>query len=282
MSNRAILNIILLAMVIGLTVFITYDPKQESKAMTTLGGPANMEITDITLKRDGLEDVLFQRQHMQWRMLKPYQVSAAPERINALLELPSAVSHNRFSSIDKDLGVYHLAEPKAELTLNKNQYQFGNSERLSNHRYVLHDNTIHLTTDRFFHHLRTSPIQFVSRNILDTGMRIKSIDLPTLKITKSSDGHWQTAPGQAPDVARHQSIENLVDHWRTLRANQVKTIKTPAEVMDITLTLESGRKMKFGVRQTEDELILICNPQGIQFHFDGENANKLLSLTSSN
>ena len=282
MNTRLLLNISLLFGVIFIGLFIFNSPDKDEADIIRLGGPDISEINNIHIQSDGLADIQLQRIDADnWKMTVPYQVKANSAPINELLKLTKAISHSRFSAIDKNLRDYDLQPARASLHLNDDEYRFGNIEHINKRRYILKDNTVHLTTDLFYHRLRTNTESFISPQLIPDNVSIDALNLPDLELNKSAQGEWMVSGKSASDKnSSPDAIQVLLDHWRHKRASQILPIKPNDSSQEISLTLSDNSEIQFKLVKTKSELILIRADLGIQYHLPARAAADLLMLTS--
>jgi len=284
MNTRWLLNLVLIAAVIALGVFISSSPdKGSDKPVTRIGGTEIVTVNRIAISR---EDLAYVRLHKtatgKWRMLEPYTVAANKAAINKLLELPKAISHTRFSADGRDLDSYGLAPEKASLELNEQRYLFGNIEHINKRRYIMLNGTVHLTTDLFYHQLRTAPEHFVSGRLVEENMTITSLELPGLVLNQTAQGDWAASGEQTQRDFSADAITMLLGHWRHKKV----TLVDPAEKHDSTqmarVTFSDNSVIEYAIVKTDTELLMVRNDLGLQYHFPVAQAPHLLDLTTDN
>ena len=281
MNTRWLLNLVLLAGVIALGIFISSTPEKGSdKPATRIGGPDITGINKIAISREGLAYVrLHKNSAGQWRMLEPYAVAANTTAINKLLEFPEAISHARFAADGRDLDSYGLAPEKASLQLNEHRYLFGNIEHINKRRYILLDDTVHLATDLFYHQLRTAPEHFVSGKLVETGLKPTTLELPGLVLNQSAHGDWAASGDKAQTDFSADAITILLEHWR----HKQVTLVSPAEPHDskemARITFADNSVVEYSIVKTDSELLMVRNDLGLQYHFPVAQAAHLLELS---
>ena len=265
--------------VAALGIFILNSPDQDNANIIRLGGPAASKINNITIQRSGLSDIYLEKINNIWWMTNPYKVHANQVPIDALLELPQAISHTRFTASGKNLSDYNLKPAKASLALNNTEYLFGDIEHINKRRYILKDNTIHLTTDLFYHRLRTNTEAFISPKLIPANSQISALRLPDLELNKSAQGEWLLSGKKATQAYSSDAIQTLLDHWHHKQAIQVLPAKIKGNEKSIQLLLADKTNITFLVKQSENNFILIRKDLGLQYLLAKSATDDLLTLT---
>ncbi len=279
MNSRLLLNLFLLICVSALGVFIFSAPDKSKSDIIRIGGPATDKIKNLTIQRNGLADIHLEKNNDIWWMTNPYKVQANDVPIKALLELTQAISHSRFSADGKNLRDYDLLPAKASVALNGTEYLFGNIEHINKRRYILKGNTVHLTTDLFYHRLRTSTEAFVSPKLIPDNSQITALKSPDLELNRSAQGEWLISGKQSTNNSSPDAIQTLLDHWQHKQAIQVQ----PANVTDgeksVQLVFANNTSINFLTKKTDNYFILIRKDLGLQYQLPKTAANDLLILS---
>jgi len=280
MNTRSVLNIVLLVGVVALGVFISMTPEQDpGKPVSRVGGLDAPAVNRISISREGLAYIRLHKQSDgMWRMLEPYTVAANETAINKLLELPDATSHAQFSAQGRELGSYGLAPEKASLEFNATRYLFGDIEHINKRRYVMHGSTIHLTTDLFYHQLRTAPEHFVSGKLIETGMTITALDLPGLILNQTAQGEWAASGTQTENESSADAITSLLDHWRHKQVTLVEPAAQHSSTDIARITFADNSVVEYAIVKTDTELLLVRDDLNLQYHFPVAQASHLLQL----
>ena len=280
MNTRWLLNLSLLLGVIVLGVFISTSQQDDDAPQPRLGGPVADAVSSIEIKRQGLADIsLLKTAAGKWHMQNPYMITANTSAINKLLELPNTISRTLFPAAGHDLATYGLAPEKASLQLNEIRYLFGNIEHINKRRYIMLDNSVHMTTDLFYHQLRTAPEHFINGSLLDDDIDVATFELPGLQLNRSARGDWAISGSKADgrDISA-DAITRLLQHWQHKQVTQI----TPAQQLDSNQTarliLADNSVIEFAIVRTENELLLVRKDLRLQYHFPVVQAPDLLEL----
>jgi len=279
MNSRLLLNLVLLTGIVALGLFIFTMPDKDESEIARLGGPASDAINNITIQRNGLGDIHLEKKNNVWWMTNPYKVMANDVPINAILELGQAISHSRFSAEGKNLRDYDLLPAKASLSFNGTEYLFGNIDHINKRRYLLKENTIHLTTDLFYHRLRTNIEFFISPKLIPDNSQITSLELPELELNKSTQGEWLVSGKESTKDSSSDAIQALLDHWQNKQAIQVLPAKINGDEKSLQLVFDDNSMITFLISSSENNFILIRQDLGLQYLLPKAAGNDLLTLS---
>ena len=164
MRDRFILNIVLFASIAALSAVAYWQP--EHKEPPVYPRISNMQpetVQHIDLQRRAQQSVSFIRDAQtpgegpsrSWRLTAPHNRPAKDEKVSALLN----ILNTRSTAIvaGEELQRFELDEPRVTLRFDQELWSFGASHPLDGRRYVLHNGSVHLVDDRFFHHLIAEP-----------------------------------------------------------------------------------------------------------------------------
>lgn len=222
MKSSYLTNLVLLVIVIALLWFSQQDkPVEESPRISSLSADS---VDQIQIQRQDKATLILQRAGDAWSLVEPFQARANQTRVNLLLSLLSAPIHGQFQPMDQaSLQQFGLNAPTVMLSMNNEQFTFGNVESLSQNRYVMHKDMIYLVQDDVTPLLTASPGSFVDNRLLAENQTISRLQLPkTLKAEQQieihqQDGHWRSDD----ESLSSDSLQTLVDSWQHAYAMQV-------------------------------------------------------------
>ncbi|MDQ7072686.1 MAG: hypothetical protein Q9N32_03035 [Gammaproteobacteria bacterium] len=86
------------------------------------------------------------------------------------------------------------------MQFNDHIFQFGTTEPISQHRYILHNNSVYLIDDNVAPLLKANAASFIDNKLIPLKRPILKISLPTINqqqewsskniIIEQKDGHW--------------------------------------------------------------------------------------------
>ncbi len=268
MSHRLLINLALLFCVIVLAVFLGTNKEQEIvEPEVTLTDIQPDSIHVIHIERRDLDDIIFQKQGDNWMMQSPFSLPASHARINAMLKLLQARSHDHFSAPDNDLTPYMLAVPAISITLNDTNIAFGDTNPLEDKlRYVLVEDTVHIINAGLFHQLQASATFFLDAKLIPPDASIKAIQLPELNIENVED---ETLSG-----AHHQ----VLNSWKHLKSISVRKYEEIEAIDTIKIELNTGELIKLIIVSNRPNLILARPDKGIQYHINNTVSDNLFPI----
>ena len=220
-------NVLLLCLVVGLYWFNSQETADNKQLqLTTL---AQNDVQHITISRPNSIDITLEKSASGWQLIKPFQAQANTTRIKLLLSLLNTTSYAQLNN-STSLQQFGLSSDSVQLTLDDQSFQFGNIESISNHRYVLHNKTVHLTKDKVMPLLNASASSFIENKLIAKENHIQQIKLPlrnnddslstkTMTIEKV-DGHWRSKS----TTHTADQLSELVSSWQNTHALQVVPI----------------------------------------------------------
>ena len=280
MSNRNLLNIILLIVIIGLTSLVVFKPgKQSAVTPPTLTNLSVKDIHHILIEKNSSKNTIeLVKKNNLWRIIRPYELPANTFRIESLLKLLSAasLSQNNMSGLKpNDFG---LSKPLAVITFNKSvAIEFGHNKSLKNHRYIKIDNILHMIADTFYYQVATSANSFISHSLLPEKSKIIQLTLPTFNL-KQIEGKWELSPKSNEFSA--DAINKLIDEWQHSQAYDIKVKKiTSTTKPDILIKTKSHKNIRFKLQMTKDIFSLTNIDTGIEYILSSDRKENLLKLT---
>jgi len=167
-SGRWLINIALLALVIGLILLIQRDlTTARTPPLLTELNAADLLVIEIV--RDGEPTITLGRAPTGWRMEAPLQLDADPNQINRLLAILDTPVQRSFPAQSADREQLSLTPPKLRLRLNTLEFAFGGIDPVAYHRYVESAGLVHLIEDRIYPALIAPPLAYLSRQLLPRG-----------------------------------------------------------------------------------------------------------------
>ena len=276
--SRNQLNLLLLALVAGLTLTVVLTQEEETPKRPLLAGLDAEQIDRIAIRHPGAEEIRLQKQGGVWQLAAPGQARAEAVEVAALTDLAALESARQLQADAVDLAELGLAPPKYEIEINDRLLRFGGIEPLEYERYVRVGDTIHLVSDPPSAALDAEHADLVSKQLLPAGRQIARLELPELSLSQGEQG-WTLSPPQA-DVGTDQ-MQALVDAWSRARAlwNQMPPEDADyADKPEIRLHLDDGSVVELRLVDREPQLILAQPAAQVHHHLSKALAEELLQL----
>ncbi len=252
---------IILALALGSLLYL--DPwAPVSTPQQRLSDLEQKRISRIRIDKPKRAPIVLERRERGWLMLEPFAMRAAGHTMRALLALVSAASEKRMPA--DNLERFGLDPAKGRIQFDETTFDFGATEPLSNRRYLLVANTVHLSPDRFYHYLLMDATRFVARELLPAGARIDEVHTDRFRLSRSAKGGWL---GLAPEAGADAG-NSLIDRWRAATARSISTYD-PELPWQRSVELRgdfAGAALRFDVAEGAGELVFGRPEVGIQYH----------------
>ena len=152
LSKRTIVNLLLLAIVISLTMYINRNPVEDNEVFEITKLTSD-QVDTVVIQRADHTQIIFEKIDNNWLITNPVEGKANPEKFNLLLKFLNLKSRHQHRITDqKQLLRYELENPKVSLFLNDQQFDFGNTNDFNKLRYIFHEGIVHSVKD-ITHHL---------------------------------------------------------------------------------------------------------------------------------
>ena len=271
MKSRIVLNLFLLALVAGLSLFIYLKPKPAAQADFALSQLAADTIQHIKIEKAGQPPLEFSKQAGAWLMTSPFNARGDQLKISALLDILNAHSQQHFPA--GHLERYELDKPLLSLTLGDQTFQFGTINPLSQSQYVHTNNAVYMIPTRYFASALTQPADFSSKKLLGENETPSGFDFPDHKFSRNN-GTWVSSP--ANDKISQDQLNGFAEEWRMASALISQPYDHSKPLEEFSVHLVSGKIIQFKILQRQPELILLRADENLQYHFPQEVANRLL------
>ena len=164
LSKRTIVNLLLLALVASLTMYINRNPIEDNEVFElTKLNPG--QVDTIVIQRADQTQVILEKSDQTWLITSPIEGKADPEKLNLLLKFLTLKSRHQHEIMkQKELHRYELFEPKVTLFLSDEQFDFGNTNDFNHLRYVFHDGIVHSVKDITHHLLIADAESFIAKS----------------------------------------------------------------------------------------------------------------------
>ena len=268
MKSRLLLNLILLALTVGITIYIIKNPVNNDNPQR-ISSLKTQDINKIHISKEK-DDITFYKENDVWYISSPYQIKAHDFRINHLLQILEAPVSKTYDSSALNLNTFDFTPPRAHVTFNNTEILFGKTNPVTNQRFLLIDSTMFLVYEEVFALLGTQASTFVDLSLLPDDSRITNLSLPGLELDKV-ETHWKTTP---ENLLNADQIQSLLEHWNSAQAFAVHRYLKRKDLGNIEIHF-AEKKIIFEISDDEPWLILARPDLGIEYHLDPSLKNKL-------
>lgn len=263
------LSLFLIVLMLGILA-LTRPGKKDGETPSPL-----LTIDATALKRvtlDNGEHIEFEHKDGSWRLTQPFSAAVNQARVQQLLAIPSMIPAAEYPLPEPSHRKgYGLSEPFAKLQIEGTELEFGGTAPLDHRRYVRIGEKLYLLDDSFSHQLASKATDFVDKKLIPEDATIRALNLPGLRLSKSTEGVWTSMP-----VLSVEQIQDLVMQWSTSRAIEVR--RGAPKVLGEKIELETSiGPIRFSIFQKKPELILGREDLDLVFVMTGETARALLN-----
>lgn len=232
--RRLDLNLVLLLMVLGLAGLVWWQlQQQEQQAQSARLLPLTFaEVNSILVERnlEGVASKLeLKREGEQWYLAQPVVAEANAIKLRQLVTLLDEKVEASYNRANKDLNTYGLASRELSVSFNGHQLVFGDTNPVSNHRYILNGEQIQLVNETVYSLLKEDWVNFISLKLVPDTLQLTAVQLPK--------GFADSA--------------QLVSAWKTAEAIRVEAFDVQQVSADQQKVILKGT--------TEDKELLILN-----------------------
>ncbi len=272
---RLRLNAILLAVLSVLVLIAISEPgKQEEAPRPKLSSIAPQSVNSIRITRPGGENIELHKEAGHWLLKQPFSVRANEPRVQALLDFLAGETQDAFPAKDHDLKRFGLAEPALRLRFDDSLFTFGDANPLSAQRYVLHEDTIHLTADTIYPTLTGATEDLATPRLLDEGTEPVKLTLPKYVLSRGAKGHWKLS---SPDPRISSvALRELVDEWRYAQAPTARRKQERKSQGTIRIEFQAGPPVQFEILAKSPEFILARSDLELEYAMPAETGQRLL------
>ena len=276
MSSRNLLNLVLLAVVTLLIVFVVLEPEQQpaqtAVKLTTLKPQA---VDNIRLFNSNGNEIQLHKTKGIWYMDKPYSILANDFRVQSLLRLLQTDSFAQHDLKKLEPKKFGLEPARARVIFNDElTIEFGATEPLQQHRYVRIADTLHLIIDTFYYQVAGKETVYMSHALLPPG-KLHKLTLPDFTLS-FIDNKWQLQPARE-DISA-DAMTDLLNHWRNAQAIEVTPYQGRARKPDIMVEFADGNAYGFTYIKDETGIRLLRNDINMQYLLTEDAADSLFKL----
>lgn len=242
--RRLGVNLGLLVLVLGLAGLVWWQLQQKEQALQSARVlPLSLsEVNSVVVERkqEGMDSKLvLKREGEQWQLVEPQQLAANPIKVRQLFTLLDEKVESSYPSAGKDLSAYGLNPAELSLSINGHQLVFGQTNPVSNNRYLLNAGQIQLVNEAVYSLLQEPWVNFVALQLVPDDFQLSAVQLPS---------------GFA-------ELPQLVSNWKNAEALRIDSFdpqKLTADLPRVVLTGSSGTRELVVVNLKED--IVLADP----------------------
>ncbi len=276
MTSRSLLNLVLLAAVVSLALWVYFKPKPQGDTQEYRVSSLTAEnAQSIRVEWQGLNIVL-QKAGERWHLTQPLQGRADEVKVGRILEILAATSPRRFPATE--LERFDLAQPAVRLRIDHESFSFGGLAPITNEQYVASGESVYLLAPRYAAALPRQPADLLSPKLLAENEIPVGFELENIKVIQQ-DGNWRITPGKSGLTLTQNEFNHWVQSWQQAYAASItpgaSEPETPGK-QAIKISLRDGNVVQLLILQQQPELILLRVDAGIRYRFPAESGKRLL------
>ena len=257
MRTRVYLNLVLMAIVAGLILWVMKLPQSSAHQLKPLLLMPKDAIQRIQISQPTTQqDTILIKQNGVWSMQQPKQALVNPIRMTQLLTLTDEGISAEYEPNAQDLAAFGLLPAPVTLQINQQVLAFGALNPVSKQRYILSNGRLNLVSEGVYSLLTAEPLDWLSLQLLPSGEPIQEIILPT--------GYRQTP--------------ELKQNWQSASALRLGTC-TGQELQQglISIILSQGQQLDYQWLQANSDDFVLCNATlGLRYILTTQQQHKLL------
>jgi hypothetical protein len=274
MKRGWIVNLLLLATVVGLGFYIWYRPGSDDADRHKLSTLAPSAVNRVVIEPREGETIELAKRGDAWYLARPFEARADRSQVDRLLELASGTSREKLAATD--LARFDLDRPALSVTLEDQRFAFGTVNPLSQEQYVLAGDSVYLLSAFYSSLVPQKAERLLTHSLFVAGESPVAFALPGTRI-ELQDAKWVRRPAAGTEAPSQDDFNRWVDGWRFASSLLTQRAGPRAAAEHVEVRLADGRTLRLGVVRKEPELILVRPDEKLQFHFSGEMGRRLLT-----
>lgn len=276
MTHHARLNLIMFATIAGLVVFLYFKPQSQDNQEYSIASGTVETVQNISIIRQQ-QEIALKRLNTHWQLIKPVQAQADEKEVTELLQILTAISHQRFPLVD--LERFGLDQPNVRLYLDDEYFGFGGFAPTNQRQYVLTSDHVYLISPRYALALPASADDLISAQLLAFNEIPVRFELNHLTIELQNE-NWRITTQHSGEILDKETLKHWVQLWLTAHAGRVASRQEFAadfvEKGFIKISLRGGQEITLKILQSETEIVFLRVNEGISYHFPSDAGQKLL------
>lgn len=271
-NPRALLNIVLLALVIGVGAFIYFKPEHAAQSELALVPLALEHVQRIEIERTAGMRVVLARSNGQWRMQVPVSARLDEIALARVLDLARARTGQQIPAAE--LARFELDKPWARVRFDHHGIDFGMSNALTRELYVKSGEHVFTVPARLAVNVPADASKLLAHRLFAPDEQPVAFRFDGLDVRQEA-GRWRLEPGSA--ATSQDDLLQWVDGWRHASSIITQPQTTAPAQRTIEIGLRDGRTVAVGVIATVPDLVLRRDDERLDYHFPSRLAGVLLT-----
>lgn len=272
--TRWLVNILLLAVVAALATYALYGRHTDDMPLEPIAQLAPSVVHRIEIKAAGADPIELARESDTWFVTRPVRARANLTQVERLLDLLAVRGRDRMPA--RDLENFDLDHPALRVQFDEVLIAFGTVNPLTQDQYVLVGDAVYMIPG---HHRSAVPDRVervLTHALLRKDEKPVSFAFPGFSVERV-DGRWTRRPEASGAMLSQDDFHRWVDEWRFASSLLTQRASGNAAAEHVSVTLEDGRTVRFGIVQKEPEFILTREDEQLTFYFPQDTRRRLLA-----
>ncbi|SET32511.1 protein of unknown function [Nitrosomonas marina] len=215
MTYHSQINLIMLATIVGLAIFLYLTPQFQSDndEAFQVSVRTSESVQSIRIVRQE-QEIELKRMMDGWYMVAPVFARADATAIEKLLNVLTANSRQRFPL--KDVERFNLDQPVIELYIDDDYFAFGGFAPVTNEQYLAINGDVYLVSPRYAIWIPLNPLELINSTLMSDDELPVRFELNDMSVNYQN-GTWQIDPEKAINQ-NGDTLERWVQLWRDSRA----------------------------------------------------------------
>jgi Domain of unknown function (DUF4340) len=277
MRSKVLLNLVLIAALVALSLLTYFKPWKEAIPAIKLTQLKRDDVARIIIEPRGAAAIKLEKREGTWRIESPLNAQAEDIQVDRLVDIVNATPKQKLASAD--LPQFGLDPPQVRVRLNDEAFAFGHINDITNEQYVATANGVYLVPPLYGYGIPTDATKLLSRRLLDAGEVPVAFDFGRYRIVRDDQGKW-TSSGElaAPNPPLSQNDFNIwADEWRHTSALSVAPDGNGARAREqVTVRFKDGKAVTMRILQRDPDFQLVRGDNAMRYHFGVEVGRRLV------
>jgi hypothetical protein len=274
-KSRLLLNLALLAALIGLALYAYLRPKSVEPPGLAVSHVKRDEVNRILLERRGAPTIELAKLDGHWHMLTPFKTRADSLQVDRLLDIAAATSRQSLPA--GELQRYGLAPATVAVTLNDQKFAFGALNEITNEQYVASGDAVYLVAPYLGYGIPTDAARLLSHRLLAENEAPVGFDFGRWQATKDDSGNWSIS-GRPPrtEAPSPDDLNRWADEWKLASSLAVEPHQGPRGADKVAVTMRGGKIVAFIVLSRAPDVNLLRADENMRYRLGAEAGKRLL------
>ena len=277
MKSKILLNLMLIAALVALSLYAYFKPWQDAAPSIKLTQLKRDDITRIAVEPRGAAAIKLEKIDGAWRIVAPLTAQAEDTQVDRLLDIVAASAKQKLANAD--LAQFDLKPPPVRVTLNDQAFAFGRVNDITYEQYVATADGVYTVPPLYGYGIPTDVVKLLSRRLLDAGEVAVAFDFGRYRIERDDKGAWATSGEFAATKDQPLSQDDFnrwADEWRYTSALSVEPDKSSPARAQVSVRFKSGKTVIMRIVQKEPDFQLVRSDNAMRYHFGVEVGQRLL------